>query len=396
VADILRLTLSFLLIVVLLRMKMKIGYVMLMAAGFLSLSAWMSPYEVGRAVYVSLTDPVTVELIAALWLIRMFEMVLREHDILGEMMAAAGALTPSRRAAIVSMPLLIGTLPSVGGAYFSAPMVEAATRGEEMPPEEKGFVNYWYRHPWEYVLPLYPGILLAAALSGIALRDLILANLVFAGVMAASGFAVSMRNVRGKEGGRGREAGRKRLASFLPIGGVLLLVIAFRMELYMAILVVLAALFLFYRYGWKDLARTLRYGISWEVAVLIGGVMLFKGVMQASGAVENLSAYAAAQGVPLLPTLFFLPLATGLLTGLTIGFVGSTFPLLASLAGGGSLGAVALAFAAGFTGVLFSPVHVCLVLTREYFAADMAGIYRRMLLPAALVLAAAFALYFLL
>jgi hypothetical protein len=93
--------------------------------------------------------------------------------------------------------------------------------------------------------------------------------------------------------------------------------------------------------------------------------------------------------------LLALPLVAGLLTGLTIGFVGATFPLIISLAGGGAHGAVTFAFAAGFTGVLFSPVHVCLVLTREYFKAEMGGIYRRMLLPASLVMAAGVAEYFL-
>jgi hypothetical protein len=117
--------------------------------------------------------------------------------------------------------------------------------------------------------------------------------------------------------------------------------------------------------------------------------------METSGSVESLSLYFAAKGIPLMPTLFVLPLVTGLLTGLTIGFVGATFPLIISLADGGTAGAVTFAFAAGFTGVLLSPVHVCLVLTREYFGADMGGIYRKMLFPAALVVAAAVLEYFL-
>ncbi len=94
-----------------------------------------------------------------------------------------------------------------------------------------------------------------------------------------------------------------------------------------------------------------------------------------------------------MPTLMVLPLLAGVLTGLAIGFVGATFPLLASLAGGGTTWAVSLAFGAGFVGVLLSPVHVCLVLTREYFSARMNGIYRRMLVPGVIVLAVAMGQY---
>ncbi|HTG80996.1 MAG TPA: DUF401 family protein [Geobacteraceae bacterium] len=53
-----------------------------------------------------------------------------------------------------------------------------------------------------------------------------------------------------------------------------------------------------------------------------------------------------------------------------------------------SPGLLALAFGSGFAGVMLSPVHLCLVLTREYFNADMARVYNRLWLPSALVLAA--------
>jgi hypothetical protein len=73
-----------------------------------------------------------------------------------------------------------------------------------------------------------------------------------------------------------------------------------------------------------------------------------------------------------------------LLTGLTVGFVGSTFPLIISIAGNTSIGAISFAFASGFLGVLLSPIHICLILTREYFKADLWGIYK-MMIPAGVI-----------
>jgi integral membrane protein (TIGR00529 family) len=397
--DILRLSLVFVLIVLLLRKKVKIGSVMLLGSAFLALLYLMPPALLARTAWEAATSAITLKLAAALSLIRVFELILRERNILAEMMQAARALFGNRKAVIVSMPLLIGMLPSVGGAYFSAPMVEESTRDIGMSAEEKGFINYWYRHPWEYVLPLYPGLLLASAISGRQLGSLILANLPYAALMAATGLLASMRQVGGRPGAAraaGRKVRGKALASFVPIAAVLLLVVAARVELYVSLLVVTAGLLLYYRYGARGALRALRHGFSLDVIVLIAGVMLFKGVMQSSGAVENLSRDFASWDMPLLPMLFLLPFVTGMLTGLTMGFVGSTFPLLVSLAGGGSLGAVSFAFASGFMGVLLSPVHVCLVLTKEYFKADLAGIYRRMFLPAAAVLCSAAAVYLLL
>ena len=48
----------------------------------------------------------------------------------------------------------------------------------------------------------------------------------------------------------------------------------------------------------------------------------------------------------------------------------------------------ALAFASGFAGVMLSPVHLCFVLTREYFSADTAIVYHRLIAPSLIVLAA--------
>jgi len=390
--DLIKITLSFALMVWLLRRKLKIGHVMLIGSVALGSMYLMGPGEAWGAVRDTLKNRVTVELVIALSLIRMMEMVLREKGLLKRMMESFKGSLSSRRAVMVSMPLLIGMLPSVGGAYFSAPMVEEAADGETMDAEEKAFVNYWFRHPWEFVLPLYPGILLASALGGVELRTLMLLNLLPSLTMFSLGFVFSMRGLKSHEGG----ASMPDLRSFIPIGLVLLLVIAFGVKLYIALAAVVAGVVIRYRYGPGKLWKLLRHGFSLDVATLILGVMLFKETMDATGAVDNISLFFTESGVPLMLTLILLPFMAGMLTGITVGYIGATFPLIASLAGGGTPEALALAFAAGFVGVLLSPVHVCLVLTQEYFGADMAGIYRKMYLPAMAVLASAAVLYFLL
>lgn len=401
--DLIKISLTFLLILLLLRKKVHIGYVMMTGSAVLFLLYRMDMRGILEALRRTSVGDTTIRLLLALSLIRVFELILREKEVLSTMMSEVKGFFRSRRAVIVSMPLLIGMLPSLGGAYFSAPMVKEATAGLEMSREEKAFINYWFRHPWEYILPLYPGVLLASAVSGIPLHNIIAANLAYALVLLATGFIYSMRGLGGKTGLAARDHGHrppkrpwgKRGVSFLPVLGVLLLVVIFRVELHYALLLSIAPLLLFYRYRPKDILRLLRHGFTFDVIVLIFGTMLFKETMEASGAVKNLSGYFLEQGIPVLPIVCLLPFLTGLLTGLTVGFVGSTFPLLISMAGA-SVSNISLAFAAGFAGVLLSPVHLCLVLTREYFKADLWGVYKRMLPASAFILITAFVEYALL
>lgn len=386
--DLLKITLTLVFVVVLLRKKVQVGYVLLLGAALMVLLYLMPPEIIFQSLKKAITGKETVKLLIALTTIKGFEMVLREKEVLRKMMATSKGILKKRRAVIVSMPLLIGMLPSVGGAYFAAPMVEESTKGLKLPREEKAFINYWFRHPWEFILPLYPGIVLAAALSGLALRGLIGANLPYALMVAITGFLFSMKGIERKSPSLAtgpEKISREGLLSFFPIISVLALVIIFGIELHWSLLIGLVGLLLVFRYSLRDTWRVVRHALSPDIILLIGGVMIFKEIMEGSGAVRNLSAFLTGIGMPLMPILFFLPFTGGLLTGLTIGFVGSTFPLVLSLQGGNTLPAISFAFASGFIGVLLSPVHICFIVTREYFQAEIWGVYKRTI-PAAVLI----------
>lgn len=405
--ELIKISLVLLLILVLLRRKMNIGYVLLIGSSALFVLYRMNASSIADTISKTVVSNITIKLLLALSLIRVLEVILRENEILATMMSASKILFKKRKAIIISMPMLIGMLPSLGGAYFSAPMVKEATVDLSVSQEEKAFINYWFRHPWEFILPLYPGVLLASAVSNIPLYNLIKANMVGAVLLLATGFIFAMKGVENgihkKESyhhdidkQKHRHVFNKELASFLPIGIILSLVVFLHIELHYALLATIIPLLFIYRYSPANILRVVRHGFAREVVVMIFGIMLFKETMEASGAVNNLSLFFVEQNIPLLPIICILPFLTGMLTGITVGFVGSTFPLLISMSGGASLANMTLAFAAGFIGVLLSPVHLCLVLTKEYFKADMWGIYKKTLPASAVILMAAIIEYILL
>ncbi len=382
-ADIIKITLTFILILLLLRKKWNVGYVLMVASGVLATLYLMHPAVAIKTIYFALTSSVTLELLIALTFIRMFEMILRDRKVLQQMMESMKGMLRNKRGLIVSMPLLIGMLPSVGGAYFSAPMVDEATKELNLTPEDKAFTNYWYRHPWEFILPLYPGIVLASVITKVELREFIFLNVSYAVTMFLSGMLFGMKGVKGAFPVK-NNLSRKGLWNFLPILLLLMLVIIFRIKLHYALVFIVVTFLMFYRYNYHSTVKVLKYGFSMDIVVLILGIMLFKESLETSGAVENLSHFFTEKGIPVLPILFVLPFISGILTGFTVGFVGSTFPLILSLTGTDPY-SLSFAFASGYIGVLLSPVHVCLILTREYFKADMLRIYNKTI-PAAFMI----------
>jgi hypothetical protein len=72
----------------------------------------------------------------------------------------------------------------------------------------------------------------------------------------------------------------------------------------------------------------------------------------------------------------------GQMTGITQGAVGLSFPLVMSMASDGSgLSVAILAYTFAVAGVLLSPVHLCIVLTVNYFRESYSALVKRIILP---------------
>ena len=391
--DIIKITSVLIIIVILLKRKWNLGVVMALSSVILAILYFLAPLDFLNAFYAAATDKTTISLVVALTLIRIFENVMRKNGVMQQMMDSFRGMVMDRRILMASMPALIGLLPSMGGALFSAPMVDEASKNINISQEKKAFVNYMFRHPWEFVLPLYPGVILASAITSYPLRDLMLANMPYAMCLLIGGSIWGLSGIGMQKEGF-KKISRAGLMSFLPLIIILIMVIGFHLNLSISIGAVILGLYSAFRYSPKNIFQSLKEGFSWEIILIILGVMTFKAVLNSSGAVTNISAFFTEEGIPVLPVLFFLPFIYGLLTGLTVGFVGSTFPILLGLENVNHIGAISFAFASGYVGVLLSPVHLCLVLTREYFKAAMSGIYKKIIRVSVLIMIVAVAEYF--
>ena len=176
-----------------------------------------------------------------------------------------------------------------------------------------------------------------------------------------------------------------RMLAVLFIAAIVMVVV-FKLNLSVAMASIVIALFVIYRYSFPEIGTAIKESISLNVILMVFGIMTFKYMLDASGAIESLPRFFRESGLPPVAIFFALPFLVGLLTGLTVGFVGSTFPIIAAMTGGHpDPSIITFSFASGFAGVMLSPTHLCLLLTVQYFKADLAGTYRLMYLPVLLV-----------
>jgi integral membrane protein (TIGR00529 family) len=386
-------------IVVLLRFRWNLGLVLLLAS---AVTGWFFGQPAGSLALDAVqaaVDPLTLRLVAIVLLITFLGEILRSTLQLEGLIRSLCDLFADARWLLALMPMLIGMLPMVGGAMFSAPMVDEASRHLDVNRENRTFLNYWFRHAMEPIFPLYPSLIVAAGLMNVPVQRLTLAQWPLFLAALAGGVLFGLAGTRQVEPAAAARAGRREtvvllLKSVWPILLVLGLSVVLEVDLILSLAVTIALLVLVERLGPRRLWETARR-TPLGIAPIIVGAMVFRGVLESSGAVEAVSVSLAELGIPLAVLVFAVPFVPGFLTGLAVAAFAIGFPIVLPLVGpdvvGNGYGL--LAYTGGLVGLMLTPVHLCLSLTRVYFKAEWGGIYRRML-PAAglLVLAGIFML----
>ncbi len=431
----------FAVMVVLIRRGMAIGYVLLLAAVLLGLALEVGFADVERTgvhrivsgvwnmlgvVAGAATSVASLRLLALVLTITVFGGVLKRVEKLRALADSLLALLRDRRWAMAWLSSLIGLLPMPGGAMVSAPMVGEVAEGLDLTREDKTAINHWMRHIWEYVDPLYPALLMASAVFAVPVTGLMLAQAPLSLAAIVGGVVFLLRLVPHHQRRVGDEVGERSIAlvakaispvlivvaaavmpqalsvviknwpeaaAFVP-GGVRwldkdFLRTASEMSMLAALFVVIAALLIAARVSRAESWRLIRSGITLRMTALVLGVCVMKGVMDASGTIRPIAAFFASTGLPAPIVIGSVVSVVGLLLGYTFGFVAISYPILEPMMrladGGLNYPLVAFAFGMGFLGVLLSPVHLCLVLSREYFDASWGGVYRKLAAPTLVV-----------
>jgi integral membrane protein (TIGR00529 family) len=310
-----------------------------------------------------------------------------------------------RAATIMAMPAVVGLIPMPAGALFSAPFVEQAGSHIAGRADWKASVNYWFRHVWEYWWPLYPGVIIAmATFSMIETWQYIATLCLLSPVAIAAGYWFLVRPhlvelARTEETPPGS---RRIYVLMLPLILIIvsLIVLPFLLraaapdmseqtrKMLAVLLGLLVALIAIAADEWHTgsfkVFRAMFSRKSLDVQASLVGVLLFKAMLDHSGLLPASGRELLASHIPLSIAVAALPFLAGLVTGIALGFTGTSFPLVVGLmaspeSGLTPLATLVLAYSFGYMGMMLSPVHLCLVVTRDYFSTSMAPIYRHIL-----------------
>lgn len=374
-------------ILILLRIKVHPGFAIF--AGSIIISVLVLPLpDIPSLMLRALIDLPTIQLLVIIASALALSSLMEENGLLAKLAVAMESFSP--RIAILLIPAVIGLVPMPGGALVSATASRGLSHRLRLNPEQSTFINYWFRHLWEFSIPIYPSIIITSIILSVPIFSvvIILAPMTAAAIVFGAFLAYRiLKNSPDLKRTPTKNIALNIVKASWPILLLITLILS-GLDPMIAFPLALALLAGQQRVKWPQLKKALKYGLSPKILFLLYAIMLYKAVIDSSDTAGTLITNMQMIGLPALIILAVLPFIIGFATGFSSAFVGVAIPLLVPfiVSGSGFNGsALLLAYVSGMMGLFLSPLHLCLILSTEYFKASLAGVYKYLIIPVAVI-----------
>lgn len=385
-------------ILFMLQKKFIIGQAMFVAT-LIIWGATFSSFEVfWRSAYDTVAQGRTYELLFALYFVMCLEIILRVTGTLSGLMQALQKWFSSTRMTLALMPAFLGMLPSLGGALFSAPIVEKASERTSLDKEEKTIINFWFRHIVEYTNPINPGMILASAISSIPLSQIIGQIGWLTPVSFVLGWIFCMPAVKNDNAipadapAEIINSNRQNIIdfslAFVPIVLNFFMVVFFKMGAALSMAIVTVGVFLIMRNTRKTIGFKEVFVGAFDKKLMFNvfSILFFVQILTNTHLLEQIVASLQTSPLPIGAVIAITSFLIGMLTGISQGHVAIIIPIVVGIAPN-DVGLVAWAMIFGIAGQMITPTHLCLIVTLDYFKANFFKTLRPVIIMEAILVA---------
>jgi len=381
---------TIIVILFLVNKKVNLGLTLLISSLVLLVLNGINPLNILGIIQSTATSQVTIDLLLAVTFITILSKFMSDYHILDRMIDSLEGVLRSVKATILLTPPLMGLLLVSGGALLSAPVIENLGDRLGFSKKKSAAVNMIFRHGLYFVYPLSTTIILTATLSGYSVNQFISYMWPTALALYFFGYLTFLKGVKDvKPPKTSISQYLKNLLLFVfyssPLSVSIFLTVALGVKLYMAMIAGIIICLLIHNIEvlkGRERSRTsfLKLtigGINYQMLFTLFGMFLFKNAVNSLDGVELALAQVINSGIPieviLISFTMILSLATGsiqpsvaLLIPIVIPMAASTHELILYST---------LIYVSGFVGYFVSPLHMCQVVTVQYFKIETKDIY---------------------
>lgn len=363
------------LIVVLLRFKVLIGPAIL-SGGLL---IWLFESRSFEKLWVAFTETLTMQrtwdLLLCLYFVMCLEVELRKSGSLHGMVVTLRNIFSSNKVTLAFMPAFLGLLPSLGGARFSAPIVQEASEGIAVDDEQKSAINLWFRHIFEFSNPLMPGVILACGIANVSIGDLIdqVGWVTILCFVLGWIFLIVPLKITDPEKATNTQHDRaidwkSLILAFGPIVTSFLLIVAFDVQAALAMGLVVVAFIPLYFWFKRPISVKSVFTESLDKKLFFNVVCIlyFIQLLTVIGTLDEIVNVFNNSALPQAVIIACLSFIFGVMTGMGQGYIAIVIPIVALMAPG-NIVLVGIAMVYGMAGQMVTPTHLCILVTVEYF-----------------------------
>ena len=366
---------AMILIVVLLRFKVLIGPAIL-SGGLL---IWLFESRSFEKLWVAFTETLTMQrtwdLLLCLDFVMCLEVELRKSGSLHGMVVTLRNIFSSNKVTLAFMPAFLGLLPSLGGARFSAPIVQEASEGIAVDDEQKSAINLWFRHIFEFSNPLMPGVILACGIANVSIGDLIdqVGWVTILCFVLGWIFLIVPLKITDPEKATNTQHDRtidwkSLILAFGPIVTSFLLIVAFDVQAALAMGLVVVAFIPLYFWFKRPISVKSVFTESLDKKLFFNVVCIlyFIQLLTVIGTLDEIVNVFNNSALPQAVIIACLSFIFGVMTGMGQGYIAIVMPIVALMAPG-NIVLVGIAMVYGMAGQMVTPTHLCILVTVEYF-----------------------------
>ncbi len=366
---------AMILIVVLLSFKVLIGPAIL-SGGLL---IWLFESRSFEKLWIAFTETLTMQrtwdLLLCLYFVMCLEVELRKSGSLHGMVVTLRNIFSSNKVTLAFMPAFLGLLPSLGGARFSAPIVQEASEGIAVDDEQKSAINLWFRHIFEFSNPLMPGVILACGIANVSIGDLIdqVGWVTILCFVLGWIFLIIPLKITDLEKATNTQHDRtidwkSLVLAFGPIVTSFLLIVAFNVQAALAMGLVVVAFIPLYFWFKRPISVKSVFTESLDKKLFFNVVCIlyFIQLLTVIGTLDEIVSVFNNSSLPQAVIIACLSFIFGVMTGMGQGYIAIVMPIVALMAPG-NIVLVGIAMVYGMAGQMVTPTHLCILVTVEYF-----------------------------
>ena len=360
--------------------------------------------------YQTFEGRLAISVVLATFGIMLLSQLYKETGFISRVSESLSRIIKNPKAVLCVLPAVIGFLPVAGGALMSAPLVDSEAEKLKLKPEKKAYVNLWFRHTIFPVYPVSQVLIIAAALTGIAIPAIIVRQIPVVLVMIIVGYIIGfwkVSNSKSKDS-KTKENTNSNVKTFLiafsPILATIIVAVGVELvgfdlsqqgfDVLIATIVGIIVLTAISKLNLQVFVKPFKSWTIYGITLAAYGAFLLRNVMKAAGISAIFKTFVANGSLDIILLLTVIPAVLGFLTGSPSGGISISVPILSEILSF-SPGTAALLYISVYLGYVIAPTHLCFTFTADYFKCPLGKVYKYVIPSFLLTFAAALLVYFL-